>query len=237
MRSGPDLGGVSDFLRAASTEAAALALVAGLALTALLLGLLLGLLFALAFGVARHLERRARDRSIHDVDALPAEVRPDLLVVLGCPPRTRDGRVNPHLTGRAMAAARAYHALNGVTVLCSGRTDGADATDASVRDESAALAALLEAAGVPASAIRLDRGARRTIDSIERVHDHHPARRILIVTQAFHLPRVLFLARARSLDAWGLAAPGPRLRGRGRLREAIAGLRACFDIGLVRRRR
>jgi SanA protein len=223
MTSGSVLVAGPDLLLAASVGA--VVLFAGLALLALL------------FAVARHLERRARDRSIHTIEALPVEARPDLLVVLGCPPRTRSGRVNPHLTGRALAAARAYHALRGVPVLCSGRMLASDAADASAHDEAAALADLLEAAGVPSSAIRLDRDARRTIDSVERVLDQHPARRILIVTQAFHLPRVLFLARAHSLDAWGLAAPGPRLRGRGRLRESFAGLRALFDIGLARRRR
>ncbi|MEZ4334479.1 MAG: ElyC/SanA/YdcF family protein [Myxococcota bacterium] len=216
-------GAGPDLVLAASIGA--VALFAGLALLALLLA------------IARRLERRARDRSIHDIEALPVEARPDLVVVLGCPPRTRSGRINPHLTGRALAAARAYHALRGVTMLCSGRMLAPDAADASAQDEAAALATLLEAAGVPSSAIRLDRDARRTIDSVERALDHDRGRPVLIVSQAFHLPRVLFLARALSLDAWGLAAPGPRLRCRGRVRESFAGLRALFDIGFARRGR
>lgn len=203
---------------------------------AILLVAALALLFLLA-GVARQLERRARERSVDHVADLPADSRPALLVVLGCPPRTRSGRANPHLTARADTAARAYHALREVEVLCSGRVDEDGGADGTTRDEAMALALLLQSAGVPPSAIRFDRRARRTIDTIDFVAAHHRNARILIVTQSFHLPRVLFLARARSLDAWGLAAPGPRPRSRGRLREAFGQLRALFDVGLARRGR
>lgn len=205
-------------------------------LAALLAFLLVALIAALCVGVARRLERRARARSVADVDALPVDARPDLLVVLGCPPSTRRGRANPHLLTRAAAAARAYHALGGIEVLCSGHARAPDADPTGSGDEATALARLLAAAGVPPATIRLDRRARRTLDTIDYLAEHHARARLLIVSQAFHLPRVLFLARARALDAWGLAAPGPRPRGRNRLREALGRLRALFDVFVAPRR-
>ncbi|MFO0689602.1 MAG: ElyC/SanA/YdcF family protein [Myxococcota bacterium] len=205
----------------------------------LLVGGVLGLGLGLVVGIAliallsSALERHARARRVASAAALPDPRRPDLIVVLGCPPRARDGRPNRHLTGRARAAAEAFHALGSVPLLCSGR----GLEGASERDEVEALAALLAEAGVPPTALRFDRAARRTIDTIDHLAAHHADARILLVTQAFHLPRTLFLARTRGLDVWGLAAPGPEPGWRGRLREGLGQLRAIADVARSRRSR
>jgi SanA protein len=187
--------------------------------------------------VAVALVRRPRRRRVSSAARLPAHARPTLIVALGCPPRTRNGRPSRYLLGRAQAAAAAFHALPTIEVLCSGNGDDPGPDDETESDEVAALATLLEAAGVPSTAIRFHRGARRTIDTIDYLAAEHPMERILIVTQAFHLPRTLFLARAWGLDAWGLAAPGPALGWRGRLREGLGVVRAVWDVAVSRRGR
>jgi vancomycin permeability regulator SanA len=53
------------------------------------------------------------------------------------------------------------------------------------------------------------------------------------VSQEFHLPRVLMLARAHRVDAWGLSAEGDLHGIRPHLRESLACLRAYVDcVGL-----
>lgn len=182
-----------------------------------------------ALGASRRFAAQAVSRTVPSPTALPAEGHPDLVVVLGCPTHTRAGHPSRFLAGRAVAGAAAYHALGEPPVLCSGR-GGADSDD-----ESAALAALLGAQRVPLAKIALDRGARRTLDTLDYLAEHHPHERILLVTQAFHLPRVLFLARSRRLDAWGLVAPGPAPGWRARRREELGQLRALWDVALGRR--
>ena len=143
--------------------------------------------------------------------------------MLGCTPRLRSGTLNRYFTERAASAAAAYHARPDRRILCTGRV----AKDGD--DEAEALLELLASASVPRSAIDLDRESERTIDSIDFVATHHPDRPILFVTQAFHMPRVLFLARRRGLEAWGLVARGPRPGIRVRTREYLAWTRALLD--------
>ncbi len=176
-------------------------------------------------------------RILPSVDDLIAIDPPDLIVALGCPPRTRSGRPSRFLVGRALASAAAYHALGGKPILCSGRGRAADAALAEGGDEVEALAALLVAARVPRESLLFDREALRTIDSIDHLARRFADRRVLLVSQAFHLPRVLYLARARGLDACGLVASGPALGWRGRQREAFGRLRAIWDVGIARRER
>ncbi|MBK7950017.1 MAG: YdcF family protein [Deltaproteobacteria bacterium] len=193
-----------------------------------MLGALIGCaLLGLALGasLAIFLEWRARARRLPmtALSTLPSDARPSLIVVLGCPPRTRRGHASRYLTGRAEAAAAAYHALRTVPILCSGRAS-ADG------DEIEALIALLEAARVPLAALRFDPAALRTIDTIDHLAAHYRRERILLVTQPFHLPRTLFLARAHALEAWGLPAPGPKPGWRVQLREGLGQLRAVWDV-------
>ncbi len=235
-------------------------------LTSLLAALLLfAAIFLLAAAFASILlERISRRRRLVSLAEIARRANPTLIVALGCPPRTRRGRPSRYLIGRASAAAAAFHylredlrkdlredrredpgegpreELREVPILCSGRitaprlgeNGGPDGAD-----EAEALAVLLEAARVPRASILFDRSAARTIDTVDHLAEHHHSARILIVTQAFHLPRALFLARARGLEAWGLAAPGPTPGWRGQLREGLGRMRAVWDVGIRWRRR
>ncbi len=178
------------------------------------------------------LERISRRRRLDSLAEVARRANPTLIVALGCPPRTPSGRPNRHLIGRATAAAAAFHHLREVPVLCSGRIVAPGPGESEGADEAEALATLLEVARVPRTSIRFDRRAARTIDTIDHLTEHHRDDRILIATQAFHLPRALFLARAQGLEAFGLAAPGPTPGWRGQLREGLARMRAVWDVGI-----
>ena len=60
--------------------------------------------------------------------------------------------------------------------------------------------------GVPAEAIYRDPAGYRTWDSVLRARDVYGQKRIVIVSQRFHLDRALFLARHAGIEAWGFEA-------------------------------
>jgi vancomycin permeability regulator SanA len=62
------------------------------------------------------------------------------------------------------------------------------------------------ALGVPAFDIVLDYAGFRTYDSLYRARDIFGIRQALLVTQSYHLPRALYIARHLGIDAAGVAA-------------------------------
>lgn len=100
-------------------------------------------------------------------------------------------------------------------------------------DEPAAMAAWLEAHGVPAADVILDRGGYRTAASMADAAAGG-VRALLIVSQSYHLPRALYLARAAGIEAWGVPASGPRKgitdRLRTGFRETMARVETIFEV-------
>lgn len=62
------------------------------------------------------------------------------------------------------------------------------------------------AQGVPRADIVLDYAGRRTYDTCYRARDIFQVRKVVLVTQRYHLPRALLLCRGLGLDAVGYAA-------------------------------
>jgi len=73
-------------------------------------------------------------------------------------------------------------------------------------DEISVMRDWLVARGVPAERLLLDREGVRTLASLVRAKEAFGLNRLAIVTNPFHLPRALFLARRLGLDAVGVAA-------------------------------
>lgn len=101
-------------------------------------------------------------------------------------------------------------------------------------DEVEAMRRYLMSLGVPEEALVLDRESPRTLASFVRARDVFGERAPIVVTNPFHLPRALFLAKRVGLEALGVPAPARRpLSMRKRLlnfgRERIAQLRALWD--------
>ena len=78
--------------------------------------------------------------------------------------------------------------------------------------------------GVPSEAVFMDHAGFSTYESMYRARDVFCAKRIVIVSQGYHLYRAVYDARALGLDAWGVAAEDIRYLGQaGRdLREILA---------------
>jgi vancomycin permeability regulator SanA len=102
-------------------------------------------------------------------------------------------------------------------------------------DEPRTMAIWLEAHGVPAADVVLDLGGYRTAASMADAAALG-ARSVLIATQAYHLPRALYLARHAGIDAVGV--PSERSRrsildlARTALRETLARAETVVEVAL-----
>ena len=59
--------------------------------------------------------------------------------------------------------------------------------------------------GVPSSAVFMDHAGFSTYDSMYRARDVFGAKKVIIVTQRYHLFRALYIARQLGLEAWGVS--------------------------------
>lgn len=64
----------------------------------------------------------------------------------------------------------------------------------------------VRAAGIPEQAIMVDERGYRTLESCKNAKEVFNISKMLVVSQAFHLPRALYLCRAFGIDALGVEA-------------------------------
>lgn len=141
-------------------------------------------------------ERYATDR----VDAAQTA---EVALVLGAAPFLDDGRPNRFFEYRLDAAADLFRAGKVKYLLASG-----DSVSDPNYDETTAMKRGLVKRGVPAEAIYRDTAGVRTLDSVLRARDLYGQRRMVIVSQDFHVRRAIWLAREHGIEAFGLDAQG-----------------------------
>lgn len=80
------------------------------------------------------------------------------------------------------------------------------------------------ARNIPTEDIFMDHAGFSTYDSIYRAKEVFQAQKVIIVSQEYHLPRALYLARKMGLDAYGVPADTKRYKGQlaRDLREVLA---------------
>jgi SanA protein len=166
----------------------------------------------------------ASGRIITDAHRLPFN---EVGLVLGTSKFSGDGvSSNPFFEGRLNAAARLFHEGKVRRLLVSG--DNGRKT----YDEPSWMRDALVARGVPSEAITLDYAGFRTLDSMVRAEAVFGLKRFTIITDDFHEPRSVFLARSRGLDVVGFPSePVPWIWSKkARTRELISRVRACLDV-------
>lgn len=179
------------------------------------LGLLCLLAVAAVLGPNAWVVLSTRGKILTLSDAPPEDI--DCILVLGCGVYS-DGNPTPMLNDRLTRAVELYEAGWSEKLLMSGDNRS------KYYNELATMHRVAREAGVPYSAIALDYAGLNTYDSVYRARDIFGAKRIVIVTQAYHLYRALYLARALGLEAWGVAADGENYSGQTMrdLREILA---------------
>jgi SanA protein len=138
-----------------------------------------------------------------------------------------DGRPSAMLEDRVREGVALYQAGRVRKLLLSGDHGRAG------YDEVGTMRRRALALGVPPQDVFTDHAGFDTWDSAQRARRVFDVRSAVVVTQGFHLPRAVFLARRAGLDATGAEASRPGGYGRlGRLnaaREVLARVKAAGD--------
>ena len=140
----------------------------------------------------------AKGRTYSDVAAIPAR---RVAVVMGCSRVLPDGRRNMFFANRIQAAAQLFQAHKAEYLIVSGDNHSRD------YDEPQDMKDALIAAGVPASRIACDYAGFRTLDSIVRAREVFGQSQFVVVSQAFHNERAIFIAQHSGIDVIGFNAP------------------------------
>jgi SanA protein len=123
---------------------------------------------------------------------------------------SRGGIPSRELAERLETGRLLYRAGLARRIIVSGAVRPGDAEpDGMPYDEPDAMAAWLTRRGVAPTDVVIDRGGYRTAASMADAAAGGETGALLVVSQAYHLPRALYLARHAGLDAIGVAAREP----------------------------
>jgi SanA protein len=87
---------------------------------------------------------------------------------------------------------------------------------------------------IPAEHVFTDFAGFNTYDSLYRADEVFGVTKALIVTQRFHLPRAIFIARSVGLEAYGVPASAGNTQFRNYIREVLAIVKTFFEVTLHR---
>ena len=171
-------------------------------------------------------EFSAWGRSYSSLVDVPAR---DAALVLGTSKFVAHGRPNLHYRYRMDAAAELYKAGKVKRLIVSGNGVERNYNEPRMmRDD-------LVARGVPADRIVLDEAGLRTFDSVVRAADVFGAPDCIVVSQAAHNKRAIFIGRARGQDiiGWNARSLSPWTDPRTAIRERLARVLAVLDVTIL----
>lgn len=141
----------------------------------------------------------------------------DCILVLGCLVRP-DGTPSGMLEDRLTTGVELWETGVSDTLLMSGDHGTKE------YDEVNSMRDFAVEKGVPVERVFMDHAGFCTYDSIYRLKEVFKAKKVVIVTQEYHLYRALYIANALGIEAWGVPADLHRYYGQIRrdLREIVA---------------
>jgi SanA protein len=142
----------------------------------------------------------------------------------------RNGTATPVLQDRVQTAADLYFAGKVEKLLMSGDNRFVD------YNEPAVMRELALSFGVPEEAVVLDYAGRRTYDTCYRAKAIFGVTEAILVTQAFHLPRAIYLCNLLGVDSVGVEADLRVYRKISvlywNMRELLATVAALWDVNI-----
>ena len=136
----------------------------------------------------------------------------------------RDGTLSSVFQKRVDSAIELYQAKKVSKILASG-----DNSTVSHNEVNPAREYLLKQ-GIPDGDIYLDYAGFDTYSTMYRARDIFQVSSVIVVTQSFHLPRAVFIARRLGLKAYGIPAdPGQAIL-KNYIREIFANEKAVFNL-------
>lgn len=158
---------------------------------------------------------------IYSADATPGKTTVALVPGASV---SSNGTLSPVLKERADRAAQLYESGVVSKILVTGDNSTLQ------YDEVYPVGKYLLALGIPEQHIFLDYAGFDTYSSMYRARDVFGVRDVIIVSQRYHLPRAVYIARALGLDARGIDASQGEQYLAYSLREIPASLKAVFDV-------
>ena len=157
---------------------------------------LLGAVFALSINAY---VVNSTKKQILSADAAAALTDVDCILVLGCYVHP-DGQPSAMLHDRLQQSVDLYDAGAAPKLLMSG-------DHGQIRyDEVSAMKQFALDADVPSTDVFMDHAGFSTYESLYRTRDIFEAKKIIIVTQEYHLHRALYIANALGLEAYGVSS-------------------------------
>lgn len=145
----------------------------------------------------------------------------DCILVLGA--GVRNNQPSPMLNDRLEAAIQLYQQGKAPKIIMSGDHGREDYNEVGVMKEFAMNA------GVPSCDIFMDHAGFSTYESLYRAKEIFQAKKIIIVTQDYHLYRALYIANQLNIEAVGVAS-NPREYSGQTMREIRETIARCKDF-------
>ena len=159
--------------------------------------LLFGLNAAVVWSAEKYILSLEEAAKLQDVDCI---------LVLGCAVWD-DGTPSAMLRDRLQRSVELYQAGAAPKLLMSGDhgTDDYNEVDA--------MKTFAVAAGIPSEDVFMDHAGFSTYESMYRAKEVFQVKKVIIVTQSYHLYRAIYIARSLGLDAYGVDADLVSYRG------------------------
>jgi vancomycin permeability regulator SanA len=184
----------------------------------------LALLALLVLGPSAYVALRHRGRVVEP------QALPELPVAVVFGASVQGGAPSPMLAQRLDKAVTLLQSGKVSWLLLSGHNE------ARYYGETPVMRRYAQAQGAPNAALVEDGAGASTLETVQRARQAHAITRAALVTQGYHLPRALYLARAAGIDAWGVRADeGSSMPLSYELREALSRSLAFYTV-LFRRR-
>lgn len=175
------------------------------------------------FLVNRHVTIVGKSRVI-SVDEAARLLNVDCIIVLGCQVRS-DGSLSDMLSDRLTRGVQLYHEDAAPKIIMSGdhgRTN---------YDEVNAMKRFAVDNNVPSEDVFMDHAGFSTYETMYRAREIFKAKKVIIVTQEYHLYRAIYIANELGLEAYGVSADLRSYRGQIKrdVREVLA---RCKDYAM-----
>ena len=153
----------------------------------------------------------------------------DAIIVLGAYVYP-NGRLSDMLKDRVDTALELFNDGKGKKLLLSG--DHGQTT----YDEVNGMKNYVKAKGIKGEDIFMDHAGFSTYETMYRARDVFKAKKVIIITQEYHLKRAVYIARKLGLDAYGVAADKQKYRGMAtyKAREVLARCKAFLYVNVTK---
>jgi len=158
-------------------------------------GIIAALVFVYLIFIDQYVQRTGA-KYISDGEDVPEA---EALLILGANVFP-DGTVSLMLHDRLTQGYELYKSGKARKIIVSGDHSRKD------YDEVHAMKKFLIEKGVPPQDVFMDHAGFSTYESVYRARDIFRVKKVIIVTQRYHLPRAIYSARQLGLDAYGAAA-------------------------------